>query len=247
MIKPMGKRNEDKRGISHDVRSKERRRSGCANISEEGDSHPPFYRPEMVLSATHGRHSRTKRKRLTTLVLHPKDRRTDCLKAIYAKVPNVTLVTGGESHGRIREMIESHDRVFMLGMGDPWGLFSNGRFPHGFWVVGDSHAELLRSKNGTGSLLIWPDSDKFVRRHGLDMIGTGHLPLADMEWGESDEERVKEMVESIRSLIEDGIVQRVTERLEFSLGKAYKCLSTDSLKEYQHRIEWPDRTFGMRA
>jgi hypothetical protein len=184
---------------------------------------------------------------ISTLVLHPKDVRTDCLKAIYAGLPSVTLVTGGISRGKLHELIETHDRVFLIGLGDPWGLFSNGRFSNGFWVVGDAYAEVLKRKNGTGSLCVWPDADKYVRRHGLEMFATGYLPLADTEWDESDVERFMETAKSIRSLLADGIVQAGPERKGYSMKKAYRCLPTHSEKETRHRIEKLENPIGMRA
>ena len=62
------------------------------------------------------------------LIIHPDDRSTDFLKPIYANVENPTLITGGCTKTQIKELIESHDQVIMLGHGSPGGLFSMGQF-----------------------------------------------------------------------------------------------------------------------
>jgi len=46
---------------------------------------------------------------MKTLVIHPKDDSTDFLSAIYNKLEDVTLVTGGWTQAQILVGIESHD------------------------------------------------------------------------------------------------------------------------------------------
>ena len=108
-----------------------------------------------------------------TLVIHPDDRSTDFLRAIYDGLSGVTLVTGGESRSSLRKMMREHDRVFMLGHGVSWGLLSMGKFPEHFLVVDESFADLLKEKEGTGSLCIWCYASTFTAEQGLDLIATG--------------------------------------------------------------------------
>jgi hypothetical protein len=50
-----------------------------------------------------------------TLIIHPKDDSTTFLDIVYKDVPNQTLVQGGLSKLEIMKLIESHDRVMMMG------------------------------------------------------------------------------------------------------------------------------------
>jgi len=63
-------------------------------------------------------------------------------------------------------LIESHDRVLMLGHGSPLGLMNAGQFPDaGSYIIDDSM--VLPLKNKTNSLFIWCHAAQFVHRHGL--------------------------------------------------------------------------------
>lgn len=59
---------------------------------------------------------------MSTLIIHPKDPSTNFLKPIYAPIQDKTLITGGIDKTELRELIENHDKVIMLGHGFPWGL-----------------------------------------------------------------------------------------------------------------------------
>lgn len=108
-----------------------------------------------------------------TLVIHPDDRSTDFLRTIYDGMSGVTLVTGGESRSGLRKMMREHDRVFMLGHGAYWGLLSLGKFPGPLTLIDDTFSDLLKKKEGTGSLCIWCYASTFTAEQGLDLIATG--------------------------------------------------------------------------
>ena len=108
-----------------------------------------------------------------TLVIHSDDRSTDFLRAIYDGLSGVTLVTGGESRSSLRKMMREHDRVFMLGHGASWGLLSLGKFPGPLTLIDDTFSDLLKEKEGTGSLCIWCYASTFTAEQGLDLIATG--------------------------------------------------------------------------
>ena len=67
------------------------------------------------------------------LIVHPKEPTTQFLSLIYAPLQNKTVIDGGVTKSELRELIEIHDRVIMLGHGSPNGLLSVGQFP----VLGD--------------------------------------------------------------------------------------------------------------
>lgn len=63
---------------------------------------------------------------MKTLVIHPKDKSTDFLKPIYHG-RNWTVITGGTKQ-EVRDAIDEHDHIIMLGHGTPQGLLAVGQF-----------------------------------------------------------------------------------------------------------------------
>jgi len=122
---------------------------------------------------------------MTTLVIHPHDASTDFLNPIYSGLDNVTLVTDSWSQNQIREAIQTHDQVMMMGHGSPGGLFTAGQFPinnpFSNYVIGTSMVEALSQKDN--NIFIWCNADQFVARHGLKGFYTG---MFISETGEAD-------------------------------------------------------------
>lgn len=119
---------------------------------------------------------------MKNLIVHPKDPTTDFLSPIYAPLKDRTVIKGGISKSELREFIESHDKVIMLGHGSPYGLLSRGQFPDaGLYIVDDSMASELRNK--LNSIYIWCNADQFVQNHGLSGLCTG---MFISELGEAD-------------------------------------------------------------
>ncbi len=110
------------------------------------------------------------------LVIHPKDRTTEFLSGIYQD-HDVTLVTGGVSKHRLKEMIQAHDQTIMLGHGTPSGLMSVGQFP-GAYVIDQTCVEVLAEKDN--HVYIWCNADRFVDRNELCGFYTGMF-ISD-EW-----------------------------------------------------------------
>lgn len=105
-----------------------------------------------------------------TLIIHPEDRSTDFLKAIYAKIQDATILVAGTKE-QVNEEIEKHDRIMMMGHGSPWGLFSVGRFlGNNGYIIDSSTVELLREKQ---NVFIWCNADKFVNRYELSGFYSG--------------------------------------------------------------------------
>lgn len=109
---------------------------------------------------------------MITLIIHPKDSTTDFLKGIYSKLNNKTVINGGIPKLDLRKLIITHDRIFMLGHGSPWGLLSMDQFPFsGTYIIDDSFVDELKEK--TRNLYIWCHADQFVRRHELSGLNCG--------------------------------------------------------------------------
>lgn len=107
---------------------------------------------------------------MNTLIVHPKDSSTTFLDIVYKDVPNQTLITGGITKEVLKDLIESHDRVMMMGHGSPGGLFSVGQFKgdasrYSGYIIDEEMVELLDKKDN--SVFIWCNADKFVERYKL--------------------------------------------------------------------------------
>ena len=109
---------------------------------------------------------------MKTLIIHPEDSTTDFLSQIYAPLPNKTVIRGGITKSELPKLIESHDRVLMLGHGSPYGLISTDQFPEaGSYIIDDSM--VLSLINKTNSVFIWCNANQFVDRHGLEGLNCG--------------------------------------------------------------------------
>jgi hypothetical protein len=106
---------------------------------------------------------------MKTLVIHPSDYSTDFLKPIYEGVENKTVITHGKSREEIIELIESHDRVMMMGHGSPSGLFGIGF--NRLFVIDNGLVEHLNKKEN--NVFIWCNADRFVERFKLKGLYSG--------------------------------------------------------------------------
>jgi len=109
---------------------------------------------------------------MKTLIIHPKDPTTTFLSRIYARLKDKTIIKGGVSKSKIRDLIEVHDRVLLLGHGSPYGLLSQGQFfEAGLYIVDVSMLSALKEKSNC--MFIWCHADQFVQRNGLAGLCTG--------------------------------------------------------------------------
>jgi len=106
---------------------------------------------------------------MKTLVIHPSDYSTDFLKPIYEGIEDKTVITQGKTRDEIIELIESHDRVMMMGHGSPSGLFGIGF--NRLFVIDNGLVEHLNKKDN--NVFIWCNADRFVNRFGLKGFYTG--------------------------------------------------------------------------
>ena len=93
-----------------------------------------------------------------TLVIHPTDPTTDFLKPIY-EGRGFTEVTTDFQSDQLKERIQNHDRVIMLGHGYHHGLLHYIK-P----VIDESFVSLLKQKELVG---IWCFAKSFFDAHGL--------------------------------------------------------------------------------
>ena len=107
---------------------------------------------------------------MRTLIIHPKDKTTDMLEHVYENHPEYTVCRdGGINRKELMELIETHDRIIMMGHGLPQGLIASTRDR---FLVDDSFAPLLKTKD---TVSIWCFSDEYFRRHGITGFHTGMI------------------------------------------------------------------------
>lgn len=109
---------------------------------------------------------------MSQLIIHPQDPSTDFLKAIYALIPNITVITDGIDKNELQKLVRNHERIIMLGHGTSLGLLSVGQFLNtDSYIIDSSIVELISQKKD--NIFIWCDADLFVQRHGLHGFYTG--------------------------------------------------------------------------
>ena len=109
---------------------------------------------------------------MKTLVIHPRDGTTTFLNRVYEDLNEVTLVRGGADQAQIRDMIDSHDQVMLMGHGTANGLLSVGQFPDVTGYVVDAHlAPALAEKKN--AVFIWCNADQYVIANELWGFYTG--------------------------------------------------------------------------
>jgi hypothetical protein len=109
---------------------------------------------------------------MKTLIVHPEDRSTSFLDIVYNPIPNKTVITGGVSKDELKKLIESHDRIMMMGHGSPSGLFAVGQFQktNGF-IIDHTIVPLLKEKED--NVFIWCNADQFVNHYQLKGFYSG--------------------------------------------------------------------------
>ena len=123
---------------------------------------------------------------MKTFVLHPDDRSTDFLKEIY-RGKGYTVVTRWDISGvALKAMIESHDRIIMMGHGSPHGLIGFSSI-----FMNPNFIKLLQTKD---CVCIWCNADKYVIPHNIKGFFTG---MFISEVGEADYYGIKISQEGI--------------------------------------------------
>ena len=183
---------------------------------------------------------------MKTLIIHPEDPTTTFLSQIYARLTDKTVIRSGISKSEIPKLIESHDRILILGHGSPWGLLNPGQFPDaGSYIVDDSM--VLSLKNKTNCLFIWCHANQFVQRHGLlglycgmflsEMIELLYYGFDDLDLNMIDQSNLRfasviskylnEPMEMLyeKLLLEYGIMARTNPIARFNLDRLYLTCS----------------------
>ena len=180
------------------------------------------------------------------LVVHPTDRTTAMLSALYdgtgARVVS-TYCTGSEM-GRLLHHVSSQERVMLLGHGSDRGLFyRNDDTADDFdgIIVGHPHAYYLRNHGGN-IVAVWCNADLFARAEGLHGLFTGMIVS---ELGEAslygiattqeelDRENVK-LARRLRALLDERIpLSDIPERM-LAMDDAHTPLTTFNYRNFRY-------------
>lgn len=162
---------------------------------------------------------------MKTLVIHPKDWSTDFLKPIYKDIPDYTLIDG-EPKMDIREvnkLIETHERVIMLGHGCPYGLFSLGKFPNSCGlVINPDTVPLLREK--TENVYIWCHANMYVEKFKLKGFYSGmFISEVGEAWGEGFRNSYQDEIDKSN----DGFSLLLGKHINESVSDIHKNVTKD--------------------
>ena len=151
------------------------------------------------------------------LVIHPKDRTTAMLSALYegqdARVIDTSCTT--KEMERLLHHVSSQERIMLLGHGSDQGLFFRHDDTASTFdkiIVGHPHAFHLR-KHGGNTVGVWCNADLFARAEGLHGLFTGmivselseaSLYHIETTQDELDSENVK-LASRLRALLDEGI------------------------------------------
>lgn len=151
------------------------------------------------------------------LVIHPQDRTTAMLSALYQDRDDVRLSDSPMSKAALNSLLyhtPARERILLLGHGSGKGLFWRpDDTADGFRLLLDhSHAYCLR-KHGGNLLGMWCDADRFARTEGLHGLFTGMIVTEMSEavsYGipTSPEELAREntlLAVRLRRLLDEGV------------------------------------------
>ena len=153
------------------------------------------------------------------LVIHPKDRTTGMLAALYEGVAQARVIDGCLSNAAICRALRHTprtERIMLLGHGCATGLLYRDDDTRPFFnrvLVGHPQAYELR-RHGSNIVAVFCNADQYARANGLHGLFTGMI-ISEMaeaeEYGiattqeELDRENVK-FAERMRSLLDEGVL-----------------------------------------
>ena len=113
------------------------------------------------------------------LVIHPKDKTTAMLSALYdgMEAQVVTDCRSTKEMGRLLHHVATQERIMLLGHGSDKGLFfrkDDSKDEFDKVIVSHAHAYHLR-KHGGNIVAVWCNADQFARAEGLHGLFTGMI------------------------------------------------------------------------
>lgn len=162
------------------------------------------------------------------LVIHPKDRTTAFLSALYDGANNAVVVTENISRADLNHRLHhtpKTERILLLGHGSDKGLFwRNDDAEPGFdgVVLGHPHSYHLRN-HGSNIVAVFCNADKFAQAEHLHGLYTGMIISELDEAAEFGIETTEEELESenikfagrLRSLLDENVpLSEIPQRMQ---------------------------------
>ena len=180
------------------------------------------------------------------LVIHPKDKTTAMLSAIYdgleAQVVDDNRST--KEMGHLLHHVSTQERIMLLGHGSDKGLFfrkGDSKDEFDKIIVGHSHAYHLR-KHGGNIVAVWCNADQFARAEGLHGLFSGmivseiseaQLYKIETTQEELDSENVK-LARRLRTLLDERIpLSEIPKRL-LAMDNVHSPLTTFNYKNFYY-------------
>lgn len=160
------------------------------------------------------------------LVIHPKDKTTAMLSALYEGLGarGIDDCRSTKEVGRLLHHVSTQERIMLLGHGSDKGLFFR---KDDCWdefdriIVGHSHAYHLR-RHGGNIVAVWCNADLFARAEGLHGLFSGMIisEQSEAQWyqvettqEELDCENLK-LARRLRALLDEDVpLNEIPERM----------------------------------
>ena len=178
------------------------------------------------------------------LVIHPKDKTTAMLSALYEGLEAQVVADNHSTKevGHLLHHVSTQERIMLLGHGSDKGLFfreDDSKDEFDKIIVGHSHAYYLR-KHGGNIVAVWCNADQFARAEGLHGLFTGMivselsealLYQVETTQEELDRENVK-LATRLRTLLDERIpLNKIPKRI-LAMDDAHSPLTTFNYKNF---------------
>jgi cobalamin biosynthesis Co2+ chelatase CbiK len=108
---------------------------------------------------------------MRTLIIHPEDQSTSFVRKVYEDLPDKLVINRGLTQEGLRDIVSQHDKIVMIGHGNPDGLFSVGAFIAQGFIIDETFVDILSTKKEC--MYLWCNADRFVEKHNLSGFYSG--------------------------------------------------------------------------
>ena len=180
------------------------------------------------------------------LVIHPKDKTTAMLSALYDGLEAQVVIDyrTTKEMGHLLHHVSTQERIMLLGHGSDKGLFfREDDSKEGFdkVIVGHPHAYHLRKHEGN-IVAVWCNADQFARAEGLHGLFTGMivselsealLYQVETTQEELDRENMK-LAMRLRSLLDARIPLSEIPKLMLAMDDVHSPLTTFNYNNFYY-------------
>ena len=177
------------------------------------------------------------------LVIHPKDKTTAMLSALYdgLEAQVVADYRTTKEMGRLLHHVSTQERIMLLGHGSDKGLFfraDDSKDEFDKIIVSHSHAYHLR-KHGGNIVAVWCNADQFARAEGLftgmivSELNEALLYQVKTTQEELNRENVK-LARRLRALIDERIPLSEIPKRMLAMDDVHSPLTTFNYKNFYY-------------